>query len=494
LDAKQVLTLYYWNSASWDDLGDYDVIKARLARLKQEIEVHDNLLTAGLVTSASGNPYAVTVTRGLTVAGTAYTVTTRMYFISKAVYDTRTGATLIVADLIPNLAIRSVAADDQAQTVLAAALAYVQVTDYIVEASRDVWYDWQFYPATKTLNLYDARTLSSVIANKYFAYFFPRSDGLHAYNAPSNATNNEEGHYTPFTHARIKTLVSADKYLNLSWTNEVPAKEYMIRDASYAFHSCGYIASTDAPLGHAKFTDWGQVFTKQHYEIEQRPDLRLEHGDLVQLSIDSFDRTRCIELEEVFKRGKDPMWKQTIKQLPWHPQAGAASIGDFPDDPTPKPSAASILTVTDNFLQLLTAADVNVQEALETIAGQHGEWTDWVPTLTCSGALTFTTLTIHFARYKVDHKRVFFQFKIQGTTGGTANTTIYATTPIDPLDFTATLPCTDQVYDGALTNAQASIDTTNHRIAITKYLTDAPANFGLGAGRIIYAVGWYEIA
>ena len=81
------ITLYSYYSSAWHSQGNYDVIEARLSRLKQDIKVQENLVTDSLIASASGNPYAITVTRGLIVqGGTTYTITERKYFITKAEY------------------------------------------------------------------------------------------------------------------------------------------------------------------------------------------------------------------------------------------------------------------------------------------------------------------------------------------------------------------------------------------------------------------------
>jgi hypothetical protein len=152
------------------------------------------------------------------------------------------------------------------------------------------------------------------------------------------------------------------------------------------------LSDTDDPTVDPYFPEWGQCFSHPTYEIEQRPDFRLEQGDIIKLSTDAFDSTRCIELVEIFKRGKDPQWKQIITDLPYHPQAGAVRIGDFPDDPTPKPTASNILTITDNFGNVLSANDSTVQNALDTI-DELSRVGASLPTMGLTGQLFFNTTT-----------------------------------------------------------------------------------------------------
>lgn len=385
------ITLYHYSGGVWSSLGAFDVIQAKLTRLRYEIRVQEDLLGGSYIATVSGLPYAVKVTRGLSVAGTDYTFTSHRYFVSKADYLENEGYTDLVCDLLPSVAVRDITADLTAGEVIGNALAAVNVDDFVVDVSKDVWYYWQFYPTTKLLNLYDARSLSGLIANKYFSYFFPREEGLICHNVPSNFENAEEGHYTPFTHARIRKTIAADHNLNLSWTSET-GKQYLTRSADYAYHALGFISDTDDPTADPYFPEWGQTFQHPTYQIEQRPDFSLEQGDLVQFSMDAFDQVRCIDLVELFKRGRDAHWRQIVTDLPYHPQAGAVRIGDFPDDPTPKPTASNILTITDNFTHILSANDSTVQNALDTL-DEISRVGVTLPATGLTGQLFFDTVT-----------------------------------------------------------------------------------------------------
>lgn len=57
-------------------------------------------------------------------------------------------------------------------------------------------------------------------------------------------------------------------------------------------------------------------------------------------------------------------------------------------------------------------------------------WTNWTPTLSAAGAMTYTSTTITKARYYRVGKLVFYAISITGTVGGTPNTYLSFTLPI----------------------------------------------------------------
>ena len=311
------------------DLGTFEVLEARLTRLKYFLKIHEDVLGAvGMINSTSGDPWQVQVTRGLVVGGVSYDYTSRSYYITKCSYLANEHCTIIEADLLPYTAISQVTGDQSASQVLNDALTQLFITDYAEDATRDIWYGWNFYPSGKTLSLYDGRSLSAIIANKYFAYFFPRAGGLYAYNVPSNNANPEDGTYNPFSHAQIKKYVNTDFYLNLAWSEEYKKKTY-VTGAAYAYHNLGFIRLADDPSADADFQDWGLVHTDTNFVIIQRPDFRLEQGDLVNFGFVTTSYVYCLEIEEIFKRGSAPRWYQVIRSLPYHPQAISKSNLEF---------------------------------------------------------------------------------------------------------------------------------------------------------------------
>ncbi len=100
--------------------GTYNVTKAWLTRTRIELSVQENLLAAGLVDIITGSKWSIQVTRGLTIAGTAYTVTDNPFYISYIRYSEKEG-TRITADLLPASDVSGINANQAASTVIAAA-------------------------------------------------------------------------------------------------------------------------------------------------------------------------------------------------------------------------------------------------------------------------------------------------------------------------------------------------------------------------------------
>jgi len=72
----------------------------------------------------------------------------------------------------------------------------------------------------------------------------------------------------------------------------------------------------------------------------------------------------------------------------------------------------------------------DVADLIDAVEGRFGAWTDYTPTLSASGSMTWTTSsTIHFARYCERHNIVHLIFDIASTTGGTVSNKLYFTAP-----------------------------------------------------------------
>ena len=66
------MKLVRWNGSAWVLLGTYEVTKAYLSRMKYDIFVQEDLLS--VVTAIVNSNYAIEIERGLTVAGTDYSI------------------------------------------------------------------------------------------------------------------------------------------------------------------------------------------------------------------------------------------------------------------------------------------------------------------------------------------------------------------------------------------------------------------------------------
>ncbi len=167
----------------------------------------------------------------------------------------------------------------------------------------------------------DGRLLEGMIQSKYFAYLFPRdTNKIYVYSVASNFSNNEDGTYTPFAHAQVEYFLSIDKPINLTKTDGTTITIYNHSDPNVqAFANLGYIDAD--PTAEAEFEDWLEIYSGNLLQFIQRPDLRLEQGDLLKVSTDGFVSTRCFEQMEYYKTGKNPAWYQIVRQLPNHPYA-----------------------------------------------------------------------------------------------------------------------------------------------------------------------------
>ena len=129
----------------------------------------------------------------------------------------------------------------------------------------------------------------------------------------------------------------------------------------------------------------------------------------------------------------------------------------------------------------------------ELIAGLAYEWQGWVPTVTPSGSMTYTSTTLWFARYVQIGDLVHFRIGITGTTGGTASSNISFTLPVAVNDQSGTAfeqVCSAYIYDGA-GNVAMGLIRDNDKVEVYK---DALANYSLTAGCTIHITGTYEVA
>src|SRR5665648_257078 len=153
------ITLQELGVGTVTDKGDFDVREAWLTRNRIEITVKENLLATGLVDIITGSKWVVQVTRGLTVAGTDYTVTDNPFYISYIHYSEKEG-TRMIADLLPSTGVTGINGDQAASTVIAAAFTQFKYPSTITfDATRDIWYSWKWADGGKTLDIVDARML-----------------------------------------------------------------------------------------------------------------------------------------------------------------------------------------------------------------------------------------------------------------------------------------------------------------------------------------------
>lgn len=101
----------------------------------------------------------------------------------------------------------------------------------------------------------------------------------------------------------------------------------------------------------------------------------------------------------------------------------------------------------------------------------------WAATYTCSGSMTFGTLTVNSTEYKVRVNEVEYYVNATGTTGGVASNTIFVTTPWTAED--ALFSGTGFKQDATNVAAWSFMNSTT-QIGIREY---SSANWALGVGR-----------
>ena len=127
--------------------------------------------------------------------------------------------------------------------------------------------------------------------------------------------------------------------------------------------------------------------------------------------------------------------------------------------------------------------------ALETSAAL-GAWTTWSPTYGAGGAMTYTTVTSNYAKYRQQGKTVHFAIYATGTTGGVAAPNISFTLPVAAASVYG-ITFGALVSDGGnpLPGTARGLDVNTLYVAKFDY-----SNFGLGASRVFAVSGCYEAA
>lgn len=137
----------------------------------------------------------------------------------------------------------------------------------------------------------------------------------------------------------------------------------------------------------------------------------------------------------------------------------------------------------------VTVDGLLIKDSAIAHTGITATWSTWSPSVSCSGSMTFTGITVDTARYIQIGKMVFVTFFITGTVGGTPSSSIFVTTPVTAASATAgntatRLPTTG----GHLTGWLYLQTTTAFNLSLEGF-----ANFAAGAASID-GIFFYEAA
>lgn len=157
---------------------------------------------------------------------------------------------------------------------------------------------------------------------------------------------------------------------------------------------------------------------------------------------------------------------------------------------TNAPASADQLELIGRFTATLSAgAGYNWSAATNVISRPiyETDWHDWTPAPTGSGSMTTTSLSVTYARYKIELQTLRWNIEATVTTGGTASSAIRMTIPF-------TSAWTDarggaQVSDGNVLAGTWALGTTT-RLDFRKYDS---SNWALAANRLVSAQGVLQI-
>ena len=123
------------------------------------------------------------------------------------------------------------------------------------------------------------------------------------------------------------------------------------------------------------------------------------------------------------------------------------------------------------------------------------DWTSWTPTLGATGSMTYTSTTVQKAQYVQLGEKVIYEIKVVGTTGGTANTGLTFTLPVNAASESFTHGFAVMFISDASQTTKLGyvfIDSSQQTTATIRNSTDD--NWGLGTVRGFGGVGIYEAA
>lgn len=123
------------------------------------------------------------------------------------------------------------------------------------------------------------------------------------------------------------------------------------------------------------------------------------------------------------------------------------------------------------------------------ISTEREGWKTWFPTYSAGGSMTFTSVTTTLAKYQRTGNDVEFNLIAAGTTGGTADSRLRATMPINP-----TAEMEGKVLHGWTAENSASISAVTYITGVLIELRKYDAtNYGLGVFRYLVASGRYRV-
>ena len=123
-------------------------------------------------------------------------------------------------------------------------------------------------------------------------------------------------------------------------------------------------------------------------------------------------------------------------------------------------------------------------------SGSPLAWSDWSPSYSASGSMTYTGVTTTYAKYFQIGEIVFFMVSADGTTGGTASNNIIVSLPVTAASYTGAIGFGyGDLVSGVDSVIGYKTNTTELRIT-----PNDNGNLALGAGKTFYLFGFYRTA
>lgn len=355
---QAVFRLKAWSGLTFSSL-DYNHTQI------MEFEINDLEIKVVIpITVGGGYPttHKIQLLRGALVSGSESLVGTSKYSVIEVNADAGTGRQTIQASLIPKIRI-SIAGDDTYENVLTDFATACGLTASFKNSSHNIW-QYQFFPAGKTILLNDARKFIPLLRQKYlisvsdiegdtlqFSY-------LHADQISAGSLNADFEDYF--------LLTQPSKHITTFKRNKV---YYFWTDEAQATHTDGVTTNPMWNLGYLESTDDPPDIYEQPLMLsyqDNQVDLRLTTNDVIsQWEDDShaaYSTKFPVSVREIFNQSHEPSWYMELKTIdPFQNTTGGALPSTIE-----RISNYTPLNVS-GFDNVLASSDNNLQAAMDTL-------------------------------------------------------------------------------------------------------------------------------
>ena len=301
------------------------------------------------VTSYDTSEPEICLERGITTAGTEYTIFSSIYYVER--YKYHLGIyTLYCHALYPG----------QSRFTIAAGMTYEDVIDTVTETFRTAvyigapaWKAYNFMQAGMALTLNDMSALYPLMKAKYLIYVTDYDfDSLRWFSAADALAQATEWTFTTHGH----DLVYPDReYRRFFWRDETDTIHYS-DGSTYPLHNLGYLESTASAPAFTSPTNPHNFMIGTVMRIGT--NLKYLTGDAA-----TIDGTKVIlDVEEVFNPKESPSWYMDLHSFQFFNNTEGGGI-----DPSTNISVIYTSLNTSTFDGLLTSTDNNIQQAMETL-------------------------------------------------------------------------------------------------------------------------------